>query len=77
MHCESDTLKEFETNQKQKDYFSQKSNLNYKMRSYIISFMLRSSSRRQIHKFDMNILGSHALSLSYRDRYDKIILNEL
>ena len=77
MHCENDTLKRSETSQKRKNYFNQKSNLSYRVRSYIILFMFRLSSRRQFHKFDMNMLYSHTLSLSYPDCYDKTTSNEL
>ena len=77
MHCESDMLKQFKTSQKRKNYFSQESNLGHKVRSYIISFMFRSSLRRLFHKFDMNILYSHALSLSSRDCYNKTTSNKL
>ena len=72
MHCESDTLKRSETIQKQKNYFNQRSNLGHRVRSYIISLMFRSSPRRQFHKFDINMLCSHALLPSYRDCYDKL-----
>ena len=62
---------------KRKKYFNQRSNLSYKMRSYIISFIPRSSSGHRLHKFDINILCFHILLLSYRNRYDEIILNKL
>ena len=77
IRCENNILKQFKTTQKRKKYFNQRSNLSHRIRSYIISFMLRSSPRRQLHKFDINILYYHILSLNYRNCYNKITLNEL